>query len=189
MSPDQLARQCHSPGRGCVADRLIDFTVLRKPLAGSAMQRFSAARFEPLELGPQYVAEQRMATIGGMASIHGDDHRVAGRDPAQQRPRTALLEQCVADPRRQLLEHGGSREEREHLRRGLPEHLLADVLRDRLRVAAQAIQRAGVLGLVAQRQRGEIQAGGPTLGPTLQLLNALEIELESRSDQEAVRLV
>ena len=68
------------------------------------------------------------------------------------------------------------------------EDLVAQVVGEQPVVAAEALDGAAQVGPAAQREGGEVETGGPALGPLEQHLHVLGRELETRQAQHLRRL-
>src|ERR1700760_721517 len=103
------------------------------------------------------------------------EHLAGPRELSKLARRRSLLEHCVAQRARQLVDNRGTSEEPRALSRKGSEHLVAEVLGHEVIVTGEAPQAAAHVILVAKRQRGEIEPRRPSFGLPGKCLHRREV--------------
>ena len=127
------------------------------------MELPGATRLEPLELGEQEVAEQVVVAVGRPAADLLDQ-QVAPRQPLQAVRGARQVRHALGDRRHDPPQHGRSGQEPQVVAIERALELAAQVRRD-VAVRARHGGDPAVGGPAAQRERGEVHAGRPALGP------------------------
>ena len=101
--------------------------------------------------------------VAAVRSVERDEHEIGSGELAQRPARARPGEHGVAQRAGEVVEHRGPRQEAQAVSRKVGEQLVAQVVRHDPVVTGEAGQRPIAIRLVLQRQRREIEAGGPAL--------------------------
>ena len=165
--PQQPPGAVHVAGR----DRVLERRRRSSPscscqVAGPAVQRGDRLRLVPAQLGAQHLPEQRVMAVLGLGRVERDERDARAREVAQHRARAggrrARRRTAGPDSRPRI----DVRRRKSASAAGRPrQDLVAQVVGDQPVVAGEVGRRAGcAIAAPAQRQRGEVQGGGPALG-------------------------
>ena len=166
-APEQPARTGEVRGVDGVLQRAVGIALLGKPGAGAPVQPGVAPRLEAAQLRAQHVGEERVVAVRGPVPVEDRDRHIGVRQRLELRRGVGAAEHGVAERRREPVEDRGSHEELQPLRRQAREHLLPHVLGHVAVVAGEA-GRPGLATLIGERQRRQVEPGGPALGPAQQ---------------------
>ena len=146
-------------------------------------------RLAALELVPQQLAEQVVVAIPLASPVERHHEAVRTLERLERVCRARRLEHGVAEPAGHPVQHRGVLEEVRLGRRQPGQELEAEVVGHEPVVAGEArdARRAWRPGL--QRQRREVQAGGPALRPLGQLGELARVELDPGRFQQRLGLL
>ena len=118
-----------------------------------------------LELRTEEVAEQVVIAIPLALIVERDDEGIRTRELLKRTSCVLCVEHCIAQGRCHLIEDRRPKQETLEMVGLALEHLLQEVVGDLLLIAAQTGSPRGAVGTATQRQRGQGNRGGPSLGP------------------------
>jgi hypothetical protein len=130
------------------------------------------------EAGLEQVGEQLVVAPPAPHLIQGDQEQVCPLHLFQQLLAVATATDGVAQRPRQPLQHRGLQQEPEDLLRLAGQHLLGEVVQDVALAAAERSHKTGRVGVVAQRQSGQLQPRRPPLGARGQVGQAARRQLQ-----------
>ena len=146
-----------------VVDRLVRGAVPAVPLERAPVQLRHEVGLAPLELDAQDLREQVVEAVPLRAVVEREEEQVRPRERLQGACRSRLSEDRAAQRCAEPFEHRGAEHERLQLRVVGGEHLAGEEVDD---MGARAVERADERALVLgarQRERGEVDPGGPAL--------------------------
>jgi hypothetical protein len=161
-------RHVHVAGRDRVFDYAGHVALIGKPLAGSPVQVCHAVRREPLELAHQQAAEEVVVAKPAPVAVERDHEQVRALELEQHLGAVPPLGDGVGERAADALEDRRAHEELPYVGRLAPNDLVPEVVDEVPRVDGHPLQETGVIGSLAQRKRGEIQPGHPSLHTALE---------------------
>ena len=165
---DQLARPADVAAGDRVPDGLAGRAGLLVPGRRAAVQRRHEVRPGSRELVPQQLREEMVVAIPLALGVERHQQEAGPLEVLEPPRRARASGDPVAERSAQAIKDRRREQERAHVRRLGVEHLEAEIVDDGPVVARERRdERARVLA-PRQRQRGELQARGPALGPVLE---------------------
>ena len=136
-----------------------------QPRRGPRVERgHRVGRQLALEMVSQDGGEEAVEAVPAPRVVERQQEQLLALQPLEQRRTILAAGDGVAERGGQALENRRPQEERPH-GRGLPrQHLLRQVIDDEAVAAAEGGDRRAGIGVIAQRQRGQLQPGDPALG-------------------------
>ena len=119
----------------------------------------------PFELRTEEIAEQVVVAVALALVVERDDEGVGTREVLKRTSRVRCAEHCIAQGRCHVFEDRRPEQELLEMVRLALEHLFQEVVGDLLLIAGQTGGPVSAIGTAAQRQRGQRDRGGPSLGP------------------------
>jgi hypothetical protein len=171
-----------------VPDRLRRLAVRAEPVARAAVQRRLELGLDPQQLGAERACEHRVVAELRVVAIERLEEDVAGGELVQHGRRAARVEDRVAQRRAQAAQDRGPPQEGGAVVRQAGEQLVADVLGDEPVGPAEAGDRRIGVGLLGDRERGEVQADGPAFGPLDEAVDLLAVRPQPRRVEQERRL-
>ena len=160
------------------------------PVGGTTVQARGLPRQLVAQPGGEQLAQQRMAAVPRpVGAVDGGDERVLALELRQPLGRARIARDRRGQVGAHLADHRRPEQERDELRRLAGQHLRHEVVGHREVVAGEGRHERGRVRVVAQRQRGEPEAGGPALRPLPQPPQALGLELRPRRREQRRGLV
>ena len=181
-APQQIGGAVDVAGRDGVVDRAVGLAARGVPRARPAVEVALDLGLAPAQLGAEHVREQAVVAVAVVGAVERDEHEVRAGEVAQRRARPRTAEHGVAQRAGELREHRGAGEEAQALARQAGEELVAQVVGDEPVVAGEPGDGAVAVGLLAERERGEVEAGGPPLGAVHEELDVGGPEAEAAED-------
>ena len=182
QAPAVVEPQCEpgdQPGDGgrlarglAVEDRRLQQVIGHAPGHRAGVERGHRLGLAALELAPQELAEQVVVAVPLASPVERHDEAVRAHERLERRRGPRGLEHRVAEAAAHPLEHRRVREEPGLGLRQPGQELEAEVLRHQPVVAGEHHGRRRVRRPGLQRERGEIEAGRPALGPLGQVGDA-----------------
>ena len=151
-----------------MADRLGGVAVVGVPSRGPPVQDRRAIRRRPGQLVPEQAAEQVVIPEPPVLVVQRDQEQVGAVDLADQPGAVGPTGERVAQRRAHAVEDRGRQQEVADLGGLSGQHLLAEVVDDVPVRAGEPLDEIRTVRPVAQPQRGQLQSGGPSLGPRQQ---------------------
>ena len=119
----------------------------------------------PLELRTEEIAEQVVVAVALALIVERDDEGIGTREVLKRTSRGRCAEHCIAQGRCHVIEDRRPEQELLEMVRLALQHLFQEVVGDLLLIAGQTGSPRGAIGTAPQRQRGQGNRGGPSLGP------------------------
>jgi len=135
-------------------------------------------RARPRELVAQQAGEQVVVAVPLALGVEREDEQPVALEPLQAGRRPAPAGDVVTQRPAQAIEDRGLEQEVAHLGRLAVEHLVAEVVHDGPVVSGERRYEVVAVGPAGQRQRRELQAGRPALGPRVQAGDIVGLEPE-----------
>ena len=133
------------------------------------------------ELGAQVVGEQTVEPVPAPLRVERDEEEVGPLGTLEERPGVLATGQLAAQVGREPL--GDRRPDQEPAQVGvdLAEHLVGEVVEHEALAARERLDHGRRVGPIPQGDRGELEAGDPTLGSRDETIDKLGLEREARS--------
>ena len=147
--PEQVAGSDRVAGTDRVTDRVIGVAARLVPRARPAVEHRHELRFGSSQLRTQHVAEQRVPPVPFVRGVQGAQQRARLLEIGQHEPRSLPFEHCVAHRARQFVQHGRPHRELAQRGRQRRKHLVAEILGERVIVAADTLDRLREVRLAA----------------------------------------
>ena len=151
-----------------MADRLGGVAVVGIPSRGPPVQDRWAIRRRPGQLVPEQAAEQVVIPEPPVLVVQRDQEQVGAVDLADQPGAVGPSGERVAQRRAHAVEDRGRQQEVADLGGLSGQHLLAEVVDDVPACASEPLDEIRTVRPVTQPQSGQLQSGGPALGPRQQ---------------------
>jgi hypothetical protein len=158
------------------------------PIGGPAVQHGLELRLIADEVGAEHLRQERVATKPRVGAIDRLDGDVAAREAGQHRGGVAGFQHGVAQRRGQSREDRGAAQERELVLCQIAEHLVTDVGGEQPIAPTELVDRLRRAILLLDRQRGEVQADGPSLRQGHQPIDLAGFEPDARAVEQHRRL-
>ena len=183
---DELRGRRDVPGRGQVVYRVVSGALGLEPRGGPAVERGHETGLGSLQLAAQQLPEQVVVSVPVTRGVEGYQEQVVALDPFESRRGHLALQQGVAQRAAQPAQYGGPEQEGAQIRRLAIEHLSAQVVHDVAVVAGERPDERGRVGAALQRQGGEVEPGGPALGPPVEQRHVLlrQVQPQDLVEQE-----
>ncbi len=154
------------------------------PVGGASMQGRDLVGMFILQVVAQEVPEQLVVADPSTGdSVTGEEDRTS-LEFHDRRSRIGPLEDVVTQVDVELDEHRRAQQEAAKVGADLVENLLGEVVGDETAAPAEAIREVGEVVASLHRDRCELEANGPPLGPVDQLLDEGWIEFASTHESE-----
>ena len=161
-------------------DRRVDVVTVGVPLARAPVQLDLEVGVAPAQLGAKHLCQENVVAVPVVSAVHPDEQHVRTREVAQHRGRARLAQNGIAERTREPVEHGRALQERDLLGREVGQQRVVDVVRHDAIVAAEPRRCGGGVGLLAQRDGGEVEPSRPPLGSLHERLDLGGAELDLR---------
>ena len=148
--------------------RVVGQPVLLAPGGGVAVQARHPVGLLLLQAGAEQVGEQVVVAPPAAHLIQRHEEQAGPLHLLQQCLAPGAAGDRVAQVAAEALQHGGLQQEGAHLAALLLEYLLGQEVQDEAVAAGKRRHEPLGIELAAQRQRGQLQPGGPALGPPRQ---------------------
>ena len=186
--PDELD---HTAAVTCgmrVLDRCLDVAALDVPVGGAIAQPAGQSRLPPLELVLEHVAEEMVEAIPAPLVVERDDEQVRPFVALELERGVRALQHVIAERTAHAVENRDAGEELDlRLGQALEQHE-AEVVADIAVVPANARRGSASFPGRPQRQRRQIEPGGPAFGAAGQRFDLVARQLEAGTGQERLRL-
>jgi len=188
IRPQQISRELRVARRCGMADRGVDVIVRGVPAAGAPVQVAFELRLVAAQLGPEHLRQQAVVAVPLVRAVQANDEGVGPCEVPQRPGRSGLREDGIAQRSGEPIEHGRAPQEGHLLGREVREQRVGHVVRHDPIVAAEPCDRRRCVRLIAQRQGGEIEPGGPALRPPHERVDVRVAKGDSRELEQRGRL-
>jgi hypothetical protein len=179
VARDQLCRVATIAGGDRVRDRLRDRAASAVPGRSTSVQHGNPVRIAVAELVLEKLGEERVIAIPLALVVERVEKEIRSLDPVEHSARSGCLSHVVAERAAEAFEDRGLEQETLDGRFLALEHLRAEVVDDLAVVARECLDERMAVAAAPQRQRREIETGGPPFGPLLQAGDVASFELEA----------
>ena len=163
---------------------LAHLAVASVPIGGPVVQHRLELRLIADEVGAEHLRQEPVATKARVGAIDRLDGDVAAREAGQHRGGVARLQHRVAQRRGQSREDRRAAQEHELVLGQIAKHLVTDVGGEEPIAATQLLDRLRRAILLLDRQCGEVQADGPSLGQGHQPIHLPGLEPDARAVEQ-----
>ena len=171
-----------------VADGLVEPPLALVPCRGSPVQVGGPQRIAPALLGPEHLGEQRVVAELVVRPVERHERDARARELPEQRPRAGRAGQPVAGGARQPRQDGGAQQERDGGQGERGQDLVAQVVGHQPVVAGEGGDGRAAIVPAPDRERGDVERGGPALRALQQRGEIGGLELDPRHAQHRGRL-
>ena len=175
---DQVRRALDVAGGERVPDRGFGLPGLVVPVAGAPVQPGDPVGVLAEQVRPEDVGEQVVVAVPAALVVERHHEQVPALQRLQHLAAPGRLGDGVAERAGEPVQDGRAEQEVADVLGLAVEDLLDEVVHDVPVVAGEPRDEAGRVVAVAQRDRGELQGGDPALGPGLQGLDVVRVQLQ-----------
>ena len=164
MPLDQPRRPVTLAGGERVPQGVVGQALVLVPGRGGAVELRDPLGLLLPEAGPEQVGEQLMVAPPAPDLVQGDQEQIRPLQPLQHLLAPGSAGDRITQRPTQPLQHTGRQQKLAHQRGLAVQDLGGQIVQDRTVAAREAGHEPGRVGVVAQRQPGQLEAGGPAFG-------------------------
>ena len=184
---DQLTGPGVRSGGDGVADRRADVTPRLPGLAGAVVECTQMVLIACREVGSEQVGEHRMEATAVPVSVQIDNEEVGGTASLEQSDAVVGLPDLVAQLRIEPLQDGDVQQEVPQILGLAVEHLAEEVARHQLIVPGESFDEAARIVDVGDREEGETQSTGPSLGAAGEQFDVVLVQVRRSHQVDQLR--
>ena len=160
------------------------------PPAGGAVEVGHPVRLLGGQTSAEGVGEQVVVAVPATLVVEGDDEQVVALQRLEHRLPVGRTRERVAQRAGHLVQEGRLEHEAAHVLGLAAQHLLDQVVEDEAMAAGERLHERRHVVMPPQRERRELESGGPALRPRVEGGDVVGAELEPHhAVEERVRLV
>ncbi len=177
------------PGGQRMPRRLGRRAVGREPAGGAAVQLGDALGRLVAQLDPQQLGEELVVAVPAVPALHRDHEGARPLQLGQHRLAVVAAGERVRQLAVEPVQDRGAQQHRPDRRRLARQHLAGQVVGDAALVAGEFGDEAAGVGVIAERQRRQPQAGRPPLGVGTQQGHVARPQVQALAAQQLCGLL